>query len=257
MILDMLDSGLAQAPPPRPGTDQGILRTARLIRVGADGRTATVSVLGSGPITLPATVTVWSDVTTCWVLCDPATGRPAHVLGPAPAPAGGALMPPLPAEDKPEAVTQDAVVTPTSTGTWTADGWGRWNIRAFEGATDLYQGTAMGKKLVGVATYGEATKALGLDTITAAVLTVVPHPASAPWELVVQPVVESTTPAPAGPTVSTTIGLDTTDPVTVDVTPLAAHLKDGQGLALTGADYGAVSGIGASMSLTLQGRATR
>lgn len=88
MSLPVLDL-LAAAPAdegPRTGSDRTMVAVARVLDVTAGGTTVTVSLLGSAGITLPATASTWTGVATAHVLLDPDTGRPIHVLGPAPAP---------------------------------------------------------------------------------------------------------------------------------------------------------------------------
>ena len=94
-ILDLLSSAPADEGP-RPGSDRAMIAVARVLDVANGGTTVTVSLLGSAGITLPATASTWTGVETAYVLLDPDTGRPIHVLGPAPAPKTGPMSFPRP-----------------------------------------------------------------------------------------------------------------------------------------------------------------
>ena len=84
-ILDLLSTAPADESP-RTGSDRTMVAVARVLDVADGGTTVTVSLLGSAGISLPATASTWTGVATAHVLLDPDTGRPIHVLGPAPAP---------------------------------------------------------------------------------------------------------------------------------------------------------------------------
>ena len=101
-ILDLLTSAPADEGP-RPGSDRAMIAVARVLDVANGGTTVTASLLGSAGITLPATASTWTGVETAYVLLDPDTGRPIHVLGPAPAPKTGPMSfsPPSPAPPTP------------------------------------------------------------------------------------------------------------------------------------------------------------
>ena len=109
-ILDLLNSTPADEGP-RPGSDHAMVAVARVLDVANGGTTVTVSLLGSAGITLPATVSTWTGVETAYVLLDPSTGRPIHVLGPAPAPkiAPVSFKPP-------KATTRTVTAPPTPSG---------------------------------------------------------------------------------------------------------------------------------------------
>ena len=92
-ILDLLSTAPADESP-RTGSDRTMVAVARVLDVADGGTTVTVSLLGSAGISLPATASTWTGVATAHVLLDPDTGRPIHVLGPAPAPPGPAPTPP-------------------------------------------------------------------------------------------------------------------------------------------------------------------
>ena len=87
-ILDLLSTAPADESP-RTGSDRTMVAVARVLDVADGGTTVTVSLLGSAGISLPATASTWTGVATAHVLLDPDTGRPIHVLGPAPAPKTG------------------------------------------------------------------------------------------------------------------------------------------------------------------------
>lgn len=247
MILDLLGT----LPTPSPAAGSRVV-VGVVAGVEASGRAVSVSVLGSAPLTLPATASVWAGVRTCWVLTD-AAGRPAYVLGPAPDPGGAVPAPP--ARAHPAATARVAVAVPAATRTWWAGhGWGVWDATGTRAsaATDLYQGTApTGGALTGVAVYGDQVTALAPTLVTSASLTLTPYPGPAPWELVVRacPDPGEEAPAPTGPAVTTTVDGPAT--LVLDVTALGPALAGGAGLALTGTAYGTVSGDPPSMSLSL------
>ncbi len=249
-ILDLVDASPTDDAP-RSGADRGAVMVGAVTDVSQDGTRVSVSVLGSDPVSLPATASVWSGVSTAHVLMDAATGRPVHVLGPATAP-----VEPVRAQDPAQAgqaltLTRTAVVVPQWSGTWRqGQGWDQWNTGRYGGRTDLYQGS-WGSSFQGLATYGATVTSLGATALTSAALTLTGNGSNrASWTAVVQAADWSAGgPTPSGPTVTVTVAGAATS--TVDVTALAAELLRGRGLALVGGDYGAVGGTGASMSLAL------
>lgn len=237
---------------PRTGSDRSLTAVAQVVSVSAGGRAVTVSLLGSAPITLPATVTSWTSVRTCYVLLDAATGRPVHVLGPAPEPSGP--LPDPPPARGPVPTTQVVTVPAQWAGTYTAttsgqSGWGTWETTSGGATTDLYQGASGSATLRSLATYGRHVQALGADRLDHVVLRLTPA-VDRTWTARIQAATWTETgPAATGQAVTATLtGLT---PLDVDVTTLAPALAGGAGLALTGSGYGAVSGQGSSMSLTI------
>lgn len=260
-LLDVLGAApIDQAP--RSGADRSQVMVATVLEVAEDGRTVTVSLLGSGAITLPATASVWTDVTTAHVLMDTETGRPVHVLGPATAPATAIAVPStesLEEASQPVTVTRTATVTPDWSGTYRAgQGWDQWNTSRYGGRTDLYQG-AIGSSgtLRGMATYGTAITSLHATTITSATLTLTGNGSNrGTWTATVQAADRTSTgPSPSGSTAS--VSITGTGTARVDITALAPGLLAGRGIALVGSDYGAVGGRGQSMSITLTYRTTQ
>lgn len=154
---------------PRRGATTRVHVIAQLLSLDEPTQRATVSIDGSGPITLPYAPGVYEGYTTVLCLCDPlAGGRAVYVL--APVGAQDEAPPPPPG---PPPSTAAALVLPTWSGTWRQTRWGNWNIGRYGGASDLYQGSAYGSgPMVGLATYGEQLVGLGATAITAAVLTV-------------------------------------------------------------------------------------
>ena len=147
-ILDLLSSAPADEGP-RPGSDRAMIAVARVLYVANGGTTVTVSLLGSAGITLPATASTWTGVETAYVLLDPDTGRPIHVLGPAPAPKTGPMS-----FSPPEATTNTVTCTahPTWTGTHAPTGWNRFGAAIVGHPRDLSQGDAGTGTLTGLAT---------------------------------------------------------------------------------------------------------
>ncbi|CED90628.1 hypothetical protein [Actinomyces succiniciruminis] len=260
-LLDVLDAApIDQAP--RSGADRSQVMVATVLDVAEDGRTVTVSLLGSDAIPLPATASVWTDVTTAHVLMDTETGRPVHVLGPATAPSTEVTVPSsesLEEASQPATVTRTATVTPDWSGTYRAgQGWDRWNTNRYGGRTDIYQG-AIGSSgaLRGMATYGTAITSLHADRIASAILTMTGTGSwQGTWAAVVQAADRTSAgPSPSGATATANItGTGTTR---VDITALAAGLLAGKGLALVGSAYGAVGGRGQSMSITITYQTTQ
>jgi hypothetical protein len=153
------------------GTFGAVCRVAQLVDTGT--ATATISLDGSAPFVLPAILPgMYSGYTTVWVLCDPTQrARAVLVLGPA-----GVQADPPPTPSAPtSAVTAEATITPTWSGTWrvTRAAWDRWNVDRYGGRSDLYQGSDYGSgSLVGLATYGDQLVNLGATEITAIELSV-------------------------------------------------------------------------------------
>ena len=104
----------------------------------------------------------------------------------------------------------------------------------------------------GLATFGRQAEALGPITISAATLTLRPHPSATPWSAKIAPATYTDAgPALAGATVSAPILL-AAGRVDVDIARLAGQLTDpGVGLALVGQAYGGVRVGGDSLSVRL------
>lgn len=252
-VMDLISSAPLD-PAPRSGADRSATMVASVLSVSKDGTQVTVSLFGSDPITLPATASVWTGISTCHVLMDPWTGRPAHVIGPATKPADEISPPLTPPVNEPVTRTRTGtVVIPEALRThWAGRGWEVWNVARYGGPTDLYQGEAtMGGALRGLAEYGEQIVALGAARIVRAVLTITGNGATpGQWDITVQCADPAETgPDASGPTVSGTVeGTRTTE---LDITALGPGLLSGKGIATVGTDYGAVSGKGESMSLSV------
>lgn len=257
-ILDLLDAADVDLPP-RTGTDRTQIRVATVVRAGHDGRAVTITLLGSGEITLPATSSVWADVRTAWVLMDPDTGRPVHVLGPASSGAppaaypGGTLADPA----TPVPHTVQYTVVPTWASTHRAGrGWDQWLTQYHGGPSDLYQGSSgQSGRLVGMATYAQQIPALvGDGRVTRAVLTLTGTTARLDtWHARVRAATWTEAgPVPQGP-VTDPVEITGESTTTVDITPLADILTGvtGAGLTLVGTDYGAVHSVGDSMTIEL------
>lgn len=247
-ILDLLCS-IPEDEGPRPGSDHTMVVVARVLAVANGGTTVTVSLLGSAGITLPATVSTWTGVETAYVLLDPSTGRPIHVLGPAPAPkiAPVSFKPP-------KATTRTVTCTayPIWTGTHAPAGWNRFGAAIVGHPRDLNQGDAGTGTLTGLATYGQQIPAIGATSITRATLTAVGNGANpTTWNAVLQCATYTDAgPQPTGPQATGTITSNQTS--SIDVTALADGLLAGHGIALVGAVYGGLRGQGDSMVLSLQ-----
>ena len=178
------------------------------------------------------------------MLLDPDTGRALHALGPAPKPES-----PLPKWEERTAPTQpvsEAVLIPQWAGTWDGTSWIR------HGGGGAWQGTSGGRRLTGLAMYGRQAEALGRITITAATLTLRPHPASAAWSAQIAAATYSDAgPVTAGATISSPVQVGATV-LTVDITRIAAQLlTPGTGLALVGQTYGGVQATGDSLSIRI------
>lgn len=231
--------------PPRYGSDRSPTAIARVVRLVEGGRSLVVSLYGGPPLQVSATAVDWTGVETAHVLLDPDTGRPVHALGPAPTPERQLPEWAAPAPEKPSA--REAVLTPEWVGTWDGTSWTRY------GGGGAWQGqTPAGQTLQGLATFGRQAEALGPITITAATLTLRPHPAAAPWSAQIAPATYTEAgPALAGATVSAPIPLSA-GRVDVDVTRLANRLTSpGVGLALVGRTYGGIRAGGDSFSVHL------
>ena len=219
--------------PPRYGSDRSPTVIARVVRLVEGGRTLVVSLYGGPPVQVSATSVDWTGAETAHVLLDPDTGRPVHALGPAPTPERQ-----LPAwtPTPPAAPTQrEAVLTPEWVGTWDGTSW-----------------TPAGQTLRGLATFGRQAEAFGPITITAATLTLRPHPSAAPWSAQIAPATYTDAgPALAGATVSAPIPR-AAGRVDVDIARIAGQLTTpGVGLALVGQAYGGIRAGGDSMSVRL------
>ena len=237
-ILDLLSTAPADESP-RTGSDRTMVAVARVLDVADGGTTVTVSLLGSAGISLPATASTWTGVATAHVLLDPDTGRPIHVLGPAPAP-------------KTTTHTITCTAHPAWTGTHAPTGWGRFNAAVVGHPRDLSQGNAGTGILTGLATYGQQIPAIGATKITRATLTATGNAANpGNWSAVLQCATYTDVgPQPTGPQTAAIIANNQT--TTIDVTALAAGLLDGQGIALVGTVYGGLRGLGDSMVLSLE-----
>jgi len=188
-----------------------MIAVARVLDVANGGTTVTVSLLGSAGITLPATASTWTGVETAYVLLDPDTGRPIHVLGPAPAPKTGPMS-----FSPPEATTNTVTCTahPTWTGTHAPTGWNRFSAAIVGHPRDLNQGDAGTGTLTGLATYGQQIPAIGTTSITRATLTATGNGANPnTWNAVLQCATYTDAgPQPTGPQAPTTITSNNTSP---------------------------------------------
>ena len=247
-ILDLLSTAPADESP-RTGSDRTMVAVARVLDVADGGTTVTVSLLGSAGISLPATASTWTGVATAHVLLDPDTGRPIHVLGPAPAPK---TAPPTFKPPTPTTHTITCTAHPAWTGTHTPTGWGRFNAAVVGHPRDLSQGNAGTGTLTGLATYGQQIPAIGATKITRATLTATGNAANpGNWSAVLQCATYTDAgPQPTGPQTAAIIANNQT--TTIEVTALAAGLLDGQGIALVGTVYGGLRGLGDSMVLSLE-----
>lgn len=243
-VMDLI-STVPDDLPPRYGSDRSPTAIARVVRLVEGGRALVVSLYGGPPLQVSATAVDWTGVETAHVLLDPDTGRPVHALGPAPRPE---RQLPEWTPTPPAAPTQrEAVLTPEWVGTWDGTSWTRY------GGGGAWQGrTPAGHALRGLATFGRQAEALGPIAITAATLTIRPHPSAAPWSVQIAPATYTDAgPALAGATVSAPIPL-AAGRVDVDIARLAGQLTaPGVGLALVGQAYGGVQAGGDSMSVRL------
>lgn len=243
-VMDLI-STMPDDLPPRYGSDRSPTAIARVVRLVEGGRSLVVSLYGGPPLQVSATAVDWTGVETTHVLLDPDTGRPVHALGPAPKPE---RQLPEWTPTPPAAPTQrEAVLTPEWVGTWDGTSWTRY------GGGGAWQGrTPAGHALRGLATFGRQAEALGPIAITAATLTLRPHPTAAPWSAQIAPATYTEAgPALAGATVSAPVPLSA-GRVDVDIARLAGQLTaPGVGLALVGQAYGGIRAGGDSMSVRL------
>lgn len=239
-VMDLI-STVPDDLPPRYGSDRSPTAIARVVSLIEGGRALNVSLYGGPPIQISATAVNWTGVETAHVLLDPDTGRALHALGPAPTPEN-----PLPQWKElaaPPKSVCEATLIPQWAGTWDGTAWTR------HGGGGAWQGTAGGHRLIGLATFGRQAEALGRITITAATLTLRPHPTSAAWSAQIAPATYSDTgPVQAGATISAPVQVGATS-LTVDITRIASQLlTPGTGLALVGQTYGGVQASGDSLS---------
>ena len=243
-VMDLI-STVPDDLPARYGSDRSPTAIARVVRIVEGGRALVVSIYGGPPLQVAATAVDWAGVETAHVLRDPDTGRPVHALGPAPTPE---RQLPEWTPTPPAAPTQrEAVLTPEWVGTWDGTSWTRY------GGGGAWQGkNPAGQILRGLATFGRQAEALGPITITAATLTLRPHPTAAPWSAQIAPATYTGAgPALAGATVSAPVPL-AAGRVDVDITRLASLLTSpGVGLALVGQAYGGIQAGGDSLSIRL------
>lgn len=231
--------------PPRYGSDRSPTAIARVVRLVEGGRALVVSLYGGPPLQVSATAVNWTGVETAHVLLDPDTGRPVHALGPAPTPER--QLPEWTPTPPAAPAQREAVLTPEWVGTWDGTSWTR------RGKGGAWQGqTPADQTLRGLATFGRQAEALGPIAITAATLTLRPHPSAAPWSAQIAPATYTEAgPALAGATVSAPITLSA-GRVDVDIARLAGQLTaPGVGLALVGQAYGGVRAGGDSLSVRL------
>ena len=231
--------------PPRYGSDRSPTAIARVVRLVEGGRALVVSLYGGPPLQVSATAVDWTGVETAHVLLDPDSARPVHALGPAPKPER--QLPEWTPTPQAAPAPRETVLTPEWVGTWDGTSWTR------RGEGGAWQGkTPAGQTLRGLAVFGRQAEALGPITITAATLTLRPHPTAAPWSAQIAPATYTEAgPALAGATVSAPVPLAASR-VEVDVARLAPQLTSpGMGLALVGQAYGGVRAGGDSLSIRL------
>lgn len=243
-VMDLI-STMPDDLPPRYGSDRSPTVIARVVRLVEGGRSVVVSLYGGPPLQVSATAVDWTGADTAHVLINPDTGRPVHALGPAPKPDRQLPEWTAPAPEKTGA--REAVLTPEWAGTWDGTAWAR------HGGGGAWQGrTPAGQTLRGLVTFGRQAEALGPITISAATITLRPHPTAAPWSAQIAPATYTDAgPALAGATVSAPIPL-AAGRVDVDVTRVAGLLTSpGVGLALVGQAYGGIRAGGDSMSVRL------
>lgn len=243
-VMDLI-STMPDDLPPRYGSDRSPTVIARVVRLVEGGRSVVVSLYGGPPLQVSATAVDWTGADTAHVLINPDTGRPVHALGPAPKPERQLPEWTVPVQEKPSA--REAVLTPEWVGTWDGTSWTRY------GGGGAWQGkNPAGQTLQGLAIFGQQAEALGPITITAATLTLRPHPSAASWSVQIAPATYTDAgPALAGATVSAPVPL-AAGRVDLDVTRLAGHLTaPGVGLSLVGQAYGGVRAGGDSLSIRL------
>lgn len=238
-----------------PGADRGVRAVAALISTDPDQITATVSLYGSPPLTLPMVAGQYHRVNTVYVLLD--NGKPVLVAGPAALPAPLPAPTPAPAPPAPKTVTVTKTVTPTWTGSWITSG--RWNQGRME--RSVFQGRySRWGPYQGVAVYGQQVTALGATAITAATLTVVGQGGGTyMFTPVIQAVREGTRPGGAPSLIGQRhvhgrVSNKATHRVSLPAS-IREALRTGaaRGLALVGPDYGRTGGTDtpAGMALTL------
>lgn len=242
-VMDLI-STVPDDLPPRYGSDRSPTAIARVVSLIEGGRALNVSLYGGPPIQISATAVNWTGVETAHVLLDPDTGRALHALGPAPKPEN-----PLPKWEQLTAPTRsvrEAVLIPQWAGTWDGTSWTR------HGGGGAWQRNTGGPRLTGLATYGRQAEALGRITVTAATLTLRPHPMAVAWSAQIAAATYSDTgPVQAGATISVPVQVGAAV-LTVDITRLAAQLlTPGTGLALVGQTYGGVQASGDSLSIRI------
>lgn len=231
--------------PPRYGSDRSVTAIARVVRIVEGGRSLVVSLYGGQPLQVSATAVDWAGVETAHVLLDPDTGRPVHALGPAPKPEK--QLPAWTAPVKEKTGAREAVLTTEWVGTWDGTAWTRY------GGGGAWQGkNPAGQTMRGLATFGRQAEALGPITITAATLTLRPHPTASTWSAQIAPATYTDAgPALAGATVSAPVPL-AAGRVDVDIARIADLLTSpGMGLALVGQAYGGISAGGDSLSIRI------
>lgn len=231
--------------PPRYGSDRSPTVIARVVRLVEGGRSVVVSLYGGPPVQVSATSVDWTGAETAHVLLDPDTGRPVHALGPAPTPER--QLPAWTPTPTAAPTQREAVLTPEWVGTWDGTSWTR------RGKGGAWQGrTPAGQTLRGLATFGRQAEALGPITISAATITLRPHPSAAPWPAQIAPATYTDAgPALAGATVSAPIPR-AAGRVDVDIARIAGQLTTpGVGLALVGQAYGGIRAGGDSISVRL------
>nr|DAR23807.1 MAG TPA: hypothetical protein [Caudoviricetes sp.] len=231
--------------PPRYGSDRSVTAIARVVRIVEGGRSLVVSLYGGQPLQVSATAVDWAGVETAHVLLDPDTGRPVHALGPAPKPEK--QLPAWTAPVKEKTGAREAVLTTEWVGTWDGTAWTRY------GGGGAWQGkNPAGQTMRGLATFGRQAEALGPITITAATLTLRPHPTASTWSAQIAPATYTDAgPALAGATVSAPVPL-AAGRVDVDIARIADLLTSpGMGLALVGQAYGGIRAGGDSLSIRI------
>ncbi len=242
-VMDLI-STMPDDLPPRYGSDRSPTAIARVVGLIEGGRALNVSLYGGPPIQISATAVNWNGVETAHVLLDPDTGRALHALGPAPTPEN-----PLPKWEQltaPTRTVREAVLIPQWAGTWDGTAWTR------HGGGGAWQGSLGGRRLTGLATFGRQAEALGRITVTAATLTLRPHPTAVAWSVQIAPATYTDTgPVTTGATISAPVQVGATS-LTADITRIAAQLlTPGTGLALVGQTYGGVQASGDSLSIRI------
>ena len=124
------------------------------------------------------------------------------------------------------------------------------NVSLYGGPPIQISATAV--NLTGLATFGRQAEALGRITITAATLTLRPHPTAVAWSVQIAPATYTDTgPVTTGATISAPVQVGATV-LAIDITRIAAQLlTPGTGLALVGQTYGGVQASGDSLSIRI------